>query len=239
MPPSIRFSPASHRTRRPSRRTRSFEPGRHVILCADHCHRSRRRRPLNPRCQLDAIDNFLPRAWAGRQIQIRVSAGRWPAKHALPQWIPPVYNAPELNGIRRMAKKPLAQELAALCGFRRCSVDIGGGEGDSNEHVQPRRINNLLFLLLAEIPSKPHHPPFVPVDSASSSVVSQFKFCHEERRSLVQWHSHAKSISDLRSFSQALVCSRVRETRCTSRHRPDNTQRMESVSRAGGGSRTP
>jgi hypothetical protein len=69
----------------------------------------------------------------------------------------------------------------------------------------------------------------VPVDSASSSVVNQFKFCHEERRSLVQWHSHAKSTSDLRSFSQALACSRVRETRCTSRHRPEQAVEVEHL----------
>ena len=30
------------------------------------------------------------------------------------------------------------------------------------------------------VPSKPLASPFVPVDSASSSVVSQLKFCHEE-----------------------------------------------------------
>jgi hypothetical protein len=52
----------------------------------------------------------------------------------IPQ-IPPAHNAPELSGIRWTAKRPLAHELADLCGFRRCSVDIGGGEGGIRTHV--------------------------------------------------------------------------------------------------------
>jgi len=65
---------------------------------------------------------------------------------------------------------------------------------------------------------------------------------------LKRWNSRQKEVAErvgfeltstLQSFSPALVCSRARDTRCTSRRRPCNTPRRESVRRATDGSRTP
>jgi hypothetical protein len=44
------------------------------------------------------------------------------------------------------------------------------------------------------VPSNPLASPFVPVDSASSSVVSQIKFYQEESRAIACGVSHSRTV---------------------------------------------
>ncbi len=59
-----------------------------------------------PRCQLDAIDNFLPRAWSGWQIQIGVApAGGPPGTRLPPEKYPKKTLASRSNRERSMDAK--------------------------------------------------------------------------------------------------------------------------------------
>ena len=95
-----------------------------------------------------------------------------------------------------------------------------GGEGGIRTRTEPLKSRSYWKIADYLSPQNPSPPrlcqwilPVATLSVRSNSIMTK------ARRSLGQRHSHAQFISNLRSFSQALSCSRARETRCTSKER--------------------